>query len=255
MIWALSGCATSNSSLRTPMDSGGAAEKGDVASDLFRKGLSARQNKDKVRALFYFLKVAELGNRDGMIFAASILRNSNELPDNLTRAYELDERAAALGDISSKYQVAVALLEGRGVPTNAKRGVETLQAIVADQRTPTSSDLAWVAMAEYDLSIRYWTGRDVQGDTERAFALCLASAMKNNPNAQHSLGAIYEKSSDYCDLRRAYVWYNIACAYKHSGEKWIADRERVSRILSSSELDAAQLEASELFAKIRTDAE
>ena len=135
-----------------------------------------------------------------------------------------------------------------------KRGIDALEAVVADQRNVTSSDLAWVAMAEYELSIRYWNGRGVQEDTERAFALCEASAMKNNPNAQHSLGTIYEKSSKHRDPRKAYVWYNIACAYQHSGEKWIADRERVSRNLSSRELDAAQLEASELFAEIRANA-
>lgn len=171
--------------------------------------------------------------------------------------------AAANGDPSAEFEVAVRLDEGRGVQRNLK------EAVVWYQRSASRG----FAPAQYRLGTLYERGLGVPADRGRAMAWYRSAAEKGNLKAMHNF-AVLSASSDSADYRSAAHWftqaaerglvdsqYNLAVLYEtgrgvdrdlKQAYKWFAlaarggdkeamrRRDRVKWMLNANELKAAE---------------
>lgn len=171
--------------------------------------------------------------------------------------------AAANGDPSAEFEVAVRLDEGRGVP----RDID--EAVIWYQRSAARG----FAPAQYRLGTLYERGLGVTADRGRAMAWYKSAAEKGNVKAMHNF-AVLSASGDPVDFRTAAHWfseaatrglvdsqYNLAVLYEtgrgvtrdlKQAYKWFAlaarggdkeavrRRDRVKWMLNATELKAAE---------------
>jgi localization factor PodJL len=171
--------------------------------------------------------------------------------------------AAANGDPSAEFEVAVRLDEGRGVERNLK------EAVIWYQRSASRG----FAPAQYRLGTLYERGLGVAADRGRAMAWYRSAADKGNLKAMHNF-AVLSASGDPADYKTAAHWfseaaerglvdsqYNLAVLYEtgrgvdrdlKQAYKWFAlaarsgdkdamrRRDRVKWLLNANELKAAE---------------
>ncbi len=171
--------------------------------------------------------------------------------------------AAANGDPSAEFEVAVRLDEGRGVERNIK------EAVVWYQRSASRG----FAPAQYRLGTLYERGLGVAADRGRAMAWYRSAADKGNLKAMHNF-AVLSASGEPADYKTAAHWfseaaerglvdsqYNLAVLYEtgrgvdrnlKQAYKWFAlaarggdkeamrRRDRVKWMLNANELKAAE---------------
>ena len=171
--------------------------------------------------------------------------------------------AAANGDPSAEFEVAVRLDEGRGVP----RDVD--EAVIWYQRSAARG----FAPAQYRLGTLYERGLGVTADRGRAMAWYKSAAEKGNVKAMHNfavlsasgdpvdfrtaahwfreaatrglvdsqynLAVLYETGRGVArDLKQAYVWFSLAA--RGGDKEAVRRRDRVKWMLNATELEAAE---------------
>jgi localization factor PodJL len=109
--------------------------------------------------------------------------------------------AAANGDPSAEFEVAVRLAEGRGVNQDLKEAVNWYQRSAARGFAP----------AQYRLGTLYERGIGVDADRGRAMAWYRSAAEKGNLKAMHNL-AVLNASADPANFRVAAHWFAEAAA-------------------------------------------
>ena len=105
------------------------------------------------------------------------------------------------------------------------------------------------ASAQYNLGLIYDTGTGVLQDYKTAAKWYEFSAKQGNPDAQSNLGVMYDNGYGVLqDYVRAHMWFNIASI---SGENKNASKNRdiISKIMSSSQIETAQKLARECVRK------
>jgi len=175
--------------------------------------------------------------------------------------------AAANGDPSAEFEVAVRLAEGRGVSQDLTEAVSWYQRSAARGFAP----------AQYRLGTLYERGLGVNADRGRAMAWYRSAAEKGNLKAMHNL-AVLNASANPANYRTAAHWfaeaasrglgdsqYNLAVLYEtgrgvdrdlKQAYKWFAlaarggDKEAVRRRdRVKLMLDATQLKAAEALVR------
>jgi localization factor PodJL len=111
-------------------------------------------------------------------------------------------RAAALaGDASAAYEVAVRLVEGRGVPPNSEEAAHWFERAAKKG----------LALAQFRLGGLYEKGLGVKKNLAVARDLYRAAADKGNGKAMHNLAVLYAEGIDgAADYRNAAHWFRKA---------------------------------------------
>jgi len=109
--------------------------------------------------------------------------------------------AAANGDPSAEFEVAVRLAEGRGVKQDLKEAVSWYQRSAARGFAP----------AQYRLGTLYERGLGIDADRGRAMAWYRSAAEKGNLKAMHNL-AVLSASSSPANYRGAAHWFGEAAS-------------------------------------------
>ena len=111
------------------------------------------------------------------------------------------QSAAKAGNAVAAYDIAVRLLDGKGVPRDPKAAAKWLEKAAAGGLAP----------AEYRLGSLYEKGTGVAVDLNKARALYLRAAEKGNAKAMHNLGVLVADSgSGKPDYVTAAAWFRRA---------------------------------------------
>ena len=149
------------------------------------------------------------------------------------------EPLAEQGDASAQYNLGLIYDTGTGVLQDYKTAAKWYE-FSAKQGNPD---------AQFNLGEMYEKGQGVPQDYNTAVKWFELSAKQGYADAQSNLGVMYEKGQGVLqDYVRAHMWFNIAAI---SGENKNASKNRdiISKIMSSSQIETAQKLARECVLK------
>ncbi|THB77049.1 MAG: sel1 repeat family protein [Desulfobulbaceae bacterium] len=211
--------------------------------------------------------------------AAQYYFGSDDTDRNYTRALELYEAAAELGDIEANYIAGGMYYTGKGTTRNfskaynyldyaaknGKRSPESDRALaefyLLGQVVPQNYDKAvsWYKKAaeggdpnaQLELGYLYYTGQGTEQDYQQALRYFRESAMKNFAMAQYNMGIMWYTGigTEQSDLVRSYAWFSIAASNDYQDA--LAARDFLGSRMSLEELDAAQKVAWKIYQEMK----
>lgn len=129
--------------------------------------------------------------------------NGRGVPQNYQIAAQWFEKAAAAGLERAQFNLAVLYENALGVPEDLERAF-TLYSAAAEQG---------FALAQHNLAVAYAQGRGTSRDYQAAALWFRRAADQGVASAQYNLGMIYEKGlAGPPDEQTAYGWYRTAAA-------------------------------------------
>lgn len=186
--------------------------------------------KDLSKAQEYFTKAASGLERlcsSGNIRAGYALGymyyNGDGVKADKKKAFKNFELAAEKGDFLAQYNIGMMLASGDGVPKNRKKAVSWLKKAAENKYTP----------ALYQLGVQALLAKP-KPDYKEAVKNFAFAAVKDHPDAQYSLGVIYEYGKGTKpDLVKALGWYQKAAALGH--KKAIVKLEKIAKNLQGGQ--------------------
>lgn len=111
------------------------------------------------------------------------------------------QRDARAGDARAQHDLALAYINGQGVPQNYQTAAELLE----------QAALAGLERAQYNLAVLFEHALGVPQDLQRAFALYRAAADQGFGPAQHNVGVAYAQGNGVKqDYQAATLWFRRA---------------------------------------------
>jgi localization factor PodJL len=112
--------------------------------------------------------------------------------------------AAASGDATAAYDIAMRFFDGRGVPASFEEAARFLQ----------QAAKAGLAPAQFRLGSLYEKGQGVKKNLDAARRLYLAAAERGNAKAMHNLAVLYAEGADgKPDYQAASTWFRKAAEH------------------------------------------
>ena len=111
------------------------------------------------------------------------------------------QRDASAGDAKAQHDLALAYINGQGVPQNYQTAAELLE----------QAAIAGLERAQYNLAVLFEHALGVPQDLQRAFALYRAAADQGFGPAQHNVGVAYAQGNGVKqDYQAATLWFRRA---------------------------------------------
>ena len=204
---------------------------------LYYSGIGTEKNVTK--AVEMFDKAAGLGNGEAAINLAFIYLTSSANVSN-QRIYELLQQAADTGNITAQYMVGYSYYRGFAVQKNYKKAFDLIkQAAVSFDE------------AQYELAQRYINAEGTPRNYGNAVKYLTEAAHQGHIQAMMDLGDILATGTSYQKNEyQAYIWFNIASVYGIEGAA--EKRDALEKILKIEEVLQAQA-AAETFKEKPTE--
>ncbi|WP_369823726.1 tetratricopeptide repeat protein [Maricaulis sp. W15] len=241
-----------------------AAQSDDSIEDLLERGRYAN-------ALQQAHDLSATGDAVARSWLAHIYRQGLGVPQDLSRAIELDRASAEAGVARSQNALGHSLIMGLGVEADISAGQAWLHRAAQtgaaqyefDYARSLTSELAdppdfveaavWYQRAadqgfieaQTNLGILYMTGQGVSQDVDRARAFFLAAANAGDAQAQNNLGLLHVRGDGVPrDYDAAFNWFRLAAEQDlpqalrnlsvlyESGQGAPVDEERARRLLA-----------------------
>ena len=194
-----------------------AAAKGHAPSQS-RLGFVHEQGRDFAAAAGWYRKAADRDDEMGLCNLAVLLLQGRGVAKDPAQGIALLTKAVAQGSAFAMYRLAVCYQEGEGVPQDYARCVEWYTRS-AEQGYPVAIN---------NLADKYEHGLGVERDLAKAFELYSVAADKNIVAAWYSLGCMYQEGRGVApDKGKARAWLEKAAEYEwgDSFERLAALRE------------------------------
>lgn len=150
--------------------------------------------KNPVKALYYFEKAGELGQRDGA-YNAAITHDEN---GNSHLAHIWYEKAANLGESKAMYNLGLIYAEGQGVAQNYNKAIDWYK----------KSSLLGNIKAIYNMGVMEQNGQGLDRSYAGALEKYKISGLGGHDLAAYNAGALYEQV--FNDASNAFIWYEKA---------------------------------------------
>ncbi|SMX28849.1 Putative beta-lactamase HcpC precursor [Pelagimonas phthalicica] len=170
-----------------------------TAITLLGRAYDAEENYTK--AIELYQRGADLGNTTAMNNLGAKFEQGSGVSRSYEKAFELYQQAASQGHVFATINLGVLYQHGKGVPQSDEKAVEYYQ-IAADQNS---------ARAQANLGWMYEKGRGVRRSDELAAELYLKAAAQGYPRGQNNLGWMYETGRGVPQsVTEAVKWYHKA---------------------------------------------
>lgn len=161
------------------------AEKGNVDAmfEVAEKYMSGKDGlpRHRVRAIYWYRKAADAGNRDAIEKVAKMYSKGQFLPKNLERALQYYEKLAEV-DPSYTFKLSAYYAEGKnGFPQDSKKSLEWYARGAQKSDVSTRMYLVWRFWREKDLSNATAQCKTIISEVENNI-----NVIKNSPNANVS---------------------------------------------------------------------
>jgi len=145
---------------------------------------------------------------------------------------------AEQGNAVAQFNLGVMYENGQGVTQDYKTAVK-YYTLAAEQG---------YADAQFNLGWMYYSGQGVTQDYKTAVKYFTLAAEQGHAKAQSNLGNMYVNGQGVIqNFARAHMWWNIAAS---KGNKTaLENRDKVAKDMTSSQIEKAQMLASECVAK------
>jgi TPR repeat protein len=194
------------------------------------------KNLTTILCLTLTLLIGSIGNSESADFQKGLTADQSGDFETALREWK---RLAEQGNADAQFNLGVMYDNGTGVLQNYKTAAKWYE-LSAKQGN---------AVAQSNLGMMYENGQGVLQDYKTAVKWYELSAKQGDISAQSNLGVMYEKGQGVLqDYVRAHMWFNIASI---SGENKNASKNRdiISKIMSSSQIETAQKLARECVHK------
>ena len=196
------------------------------------------------RALELYEIAAVLGDPQASTIAGGMYYTGKGAVVNPFKAFKYLDFAADQGQITADASIALAgfYLQGLIIPQNYTRAIE-LYSRAADTGNPR---------AQLELGFLYYIGQGVDQDFSKAHELFEEAALNNYNMAQYNLGIIWytgNNSLNKSSLIDAYAWVNIAALNRYEDAYGL--REYLQSALTEDELLVAQQKSERIYQQIR----
>lgn len=201
-----------------------------------------------------------------------------ETAQDLPRALELYERAAALGDPEASYIAGGMYYKGIGTLKDPFKAFKYLDYAARNGKTSAQSSRALAEFyilgavvprnyqkafqwyreaaqsgdreAQLELGYLYFVGRGIEQDFKEAMAWFRKAALNGDPTAQYNLGIMWYTGNgvESSSLERAYGWLSLAAANQHRDA--VGARDFLQTQMGEEQLERAQQVAAELYREI-----
>lgn len=212
------------------------AEQGDAAAQHNLGALYAAGQgvvRDELQAAQWFRKAAEQGHAQAEYQLARLYAAGRGVPQDEQQSAQWMRRAAEHGEPRAQFSLGLLLATGRGVAQDEAQAVSWYRR-AAEQGH---------AGAQNNLGVMLAGGKGVAKDTDEAVQWYRKSAAQGHVDGMNNLGVTYATGQGVAkDPQQAYVWWLLASAKGHAGAQ--ASRDRIERLLTAEQRQAAQAEAS-----------
>ncbi|PKC66373.1 kinase-like protein [Rhizophagus irregularis] len=175
-------------------------------------GINNYNSQNYNKALYYFQKAAENGNKFALCNLGNCYKNGEGIEQNKRKAFKLYQKSADQGYKDAQFQLGNCYNEGVGIDINKTKAFELFKVAAKKEHTT----------AQYNLGIMYENGECTETDLEKndkgvmrnskkAFKLYQKSAEQGYINAQFELGYCYDRGvGTIINKTKAFELYKIA---------------------------------------------
>ena len=204
----------------------------------YQEGAQAYAQGDYDTAMRELRPLAEQGNADAQSKLGVMYAEGRGVPEDDKEAARWFRKAAEQGYAKAQHNLGFMYNNGRGVPEDYKEAARWFRMAAEQGDAKAQSNLGWM----------YAEGRGVPEDYKEAARWYRMAAEQGDAEAQYNLGLMYASGLGVPeDYVLAYMWWNLAAA---SGVKDAAEnRDRISKEMSSSQIEEAQRLSREWRAK------
>lgn len=201
-------------------------------------------NQDFTKALQLYEQAARLGDPEAEFIAGGMYFTGKGTKQDFKRAFTLLSSAAEKGHASADAQEALAqiYLAGEIVPQNFIKAKELFKLAAEGGKKEAQNELGFM----------YFVGNGVERDFNKALYWFEKAAEQGLPMAQYNVGMMYYSgnSDKGSDLIKAHAWLNLAGSSGHQGAR--STKMHVEPMLSAEELEASQKLSSKLYKTVET---
>ena len=223
------------------------AKEGDVCcqysiGSLYTRGVGVQA--DNKKAIKWFEKAANQGDafssyEIGLIYSVG----KSDMPENYKQAFRWFKKAAEAGTIHAQAALGDMYYHGQGIPVNYKLSFYWHEKAAAQGES----------FSQCRIGEMFFDGQGVDKNETLAFQWYKKAAERKNTKAQMMTGLFYSYGvgGEPINTVAGYKWLSIAIA---GNDKTISDKageflKEISARMTSVEIDAAQKEAEEWWAK------
>jgi uncharacterized protein len=190
---------------------------GPVRADV-HAGVEAYKQGDYETALREFSDLAESGDPRAQYNLAVMYLKGRGVEKDLSRAFELQRRAAEGGLAAAQHGLAIMYYRGEGVERDFEIAARWFRR-AAERGFPTS---------QLNLGVMYFSGQGVERNDAEVVKWITLAAAKGVPEALYRLGRMYEQGTIFMQSDRDAIYW-----YGKSGERGFADGEKHFRRLTA----------------------